>query len=109
MEVFAGYFFLAFVIGALTAWVADRHGRSFWVYLVVTTLFPFVAMFAVPYLLLFTPKVPPERRSTAPSSAPPAASDDRVGQLERLANLHDSGALTTNEYEAEKGRVLGDS
>jgi hypothetical protein len=34
-------------------------------------------------------------------------SDDRVAQLERLAKLKDSGALTEQEFEREKARVLG--
>ena len=33
--------------------------------------------------------------------------DDRIEQLERLAKLHDSGALTDAEFAAEKARVLG--
>ena len=47
--------------------------------------------------------VPPDS-----SAAPPAASgDDRIAQIERLAKLRDSGALTDQEFEAEKGRILG--
>jgi Short C-terminal domain len=43
---------------------------------------------------------------------PPAAAaepdpDDRIEQLERLAKLRESGALTDAEFEAEKRRVLG--
>ena len=33
--------------------------------------------------------------------------DDRVAQLERLARLRDSGALTEQEFEREKARILG--
>jgi hypothetical protein len=104
VDALAGYLFGALVVAALTAWIADRHGRAFWVYLVVTVLFPIVALFAIPYLLLFTRTVPPEERSTRAQQ--PAPIDDRVGQLERLANLRDSGALTPDEYEAEKARIL---
>lgn len=35
------------------------------------------------------------------------ASEDRVSQLERLAELHRSGALTDEEFAAEKRRLLG--
>lgn len=35
------------------------------------------------------------------------ATDDRVAQLERLAALHRSGALTDAEFAAEKRRLLG--
>jgi hypothetical protein len=33
--------------------------------------------------------------------------DDRVAQLERLATLRDSGALSDQEFEREKARILG--
>jgi Short C-terminal domain len=33
---------------------------------------------------------------------------DRISQLERLAKLHEQGALTDAEFEAEKARVLGE-
>jgi hypothetical protein len=40
-------------------------------------------------------------------AAPATAAGDRVAQLERLAALRDSGALTDAEFEAEKRRLLG--
>ena len=39
--------------------------------------------------------------------APPTAQDDRLAQLERLASLHRSGALTDEEFAREKSRLLG--
>jgi hypothetical protein len=33
--------------------------------------------------------------------------DDRVAQLERLAKLRDSGALSEDEFDREKARILG--
>ena len=33
--------------------------------------------------------------------------DPRVGEIERLAGLRDSGALTDDEFAAEKARILG--
>lgn len=36
------------------------------------------------------------------------AGDDRVAQLERLAKLKESGALTDTEFEREKERILGE-
>jgi hypothetical protein len=43
------------------------------------------------------------------SGAPAAGSgeDERVAQLERLAKLKESGALTEQEFEREKARILG--
>jgi Short C-terminal domain len=41
-------------------------------------------------------------------AAPPSdGGDDRVAQLERLAKLRDSGALSEEEFEREKARILG--
>ncbi len=42
-----------------------------------------------------------------PPTAAAAGDDDRIAQLERLAKLHDSGALSDQEFEAEKARLLG--
>ena len=36
------------------------------------------------------------------------ASDDHVAQLERLVKLRDSGALSEQEFEREKARILGE-
>jgi Short C-terminal domain len=33
--------------------------------------------------------------------------DDRIAELERLAKLKDSGALTEEEFDREKARILG--
>jgi hypothetical protein len=37
------------------------------------------------------------------------ASDDRLDRLAKLADLHDRGALTDEEFAAEKVRILADS
>ncbi len=41
--------------------------------------------------------------------AAPAAQPNRVEQLEKLAAMKQSGALTEKEFEAEKARILGGS
>ncbi|HXA33182.1 MAG TPA: SHOCT domain-containing protein [Acidimicrobiales bacterium] len=43
-----------------------------------------------------------------PAAAAPATSGatDRVAQLKELAALHDSGALTQEEFDKEKARIL---
>ncbi|MET0957248.1 MAG: SHOCT domain-containing protein, partial [Solirubrobacterales bacterium] len=49
-----------------------------------------------------------ERRvATAGAPAAAAGGDPRVGEIERLAGLRDSGALTEEEFAAEKARILG--
>ena len=41
-----------------------------------------------------------------PQTAAPVASMGRVETLERLAALRDSGAITNDEYQAEKAHVM---
>jgi membrane protease subunit (stomatin/prohibitin family) len=43
-----------------------------------------------------------------PAAAAPATSGatDRIAQLKALAELHDSGALTQEEFDKEKARIL---
>jgi membrane protease subunit (stomatin/prohibitin family) len=43
----------------------------------------------------------------APAPAPAAAAPDPVAQLTQLAALRDSGALTEEEFEAQKAKILG--
>jgi hypothetical protein len=43
----------------------------------------------------------------ATPAAPAGDDDDRVAQLERLAKLKESGALSEQEFEREKARILG--
>ena len=42
-------------------------------------------------------------------SPEPTEGATRVAELERLAALHERGALTDAEYDAQKGLVLGGS
>jgi hypothetical protein len=53
-----------------------------------------------------------EEQYDAPPPAPPAPAaaapaDDETSELERLASLHDSGALSDDEFAAAKAKVLG--
>jgi hypothetical protein len=43
----------------------------------------------------------------AATQGPPAAPTDAAGELERLAQLHASGALTDDEFAAAKAKALG--
>jgi hypothetical protein len=56
----------------------------------------------------------PAEAAPAPAPAPapvaaPAASDpsDRIAQLQQLAQLHESGVLTDEEFASEKAKILG--
>ncbi len=40
-------------------------------------------------------------------AAPPDVTSDQLGQLERLVRLRDAGALTEEEFAAQKARILG--
>jgi hypothetical protein len=52
-------------------------------------------------------------QAPAPAPAPvapapaPAATGDTTAELERLASLHQSGALTDDEFAAAKAKLLG--
>jgi hypothetical protein len=48
-----------------------------------------------------------EGRVATAGTPAPAAGDPRVAEIERLAGLRDSGALTEEEFAAEKARILG--
>jgi hypothetical protein len=51
--------------------------------------------------------------AAAPAAPPPAAAvsvsdaNTRIAQLQQLASLHDSGALTDEEFASEKAKILG--
>ncbi|HEX4216904.1 MAG TPA: SHOCT domain-containing protein [Acidimicrobiales bacterium] len=56
---------------------------------------------------------PPAQPSAAPPPPPPPAAaaatssaTDRITQLKELAGLRDSGALTQEEFDKEKARIL---
>jgi Short C-terminal domain len=50
------------------------------------------------------PPPPQPTYAPAPPAAPPPGS---IAELERLARLHESGALTDQEFAAAKARALG--
>ena len=63
------------------------------------------------------PSVAPPRPSTPepmllavspPAADPPPGPRDAIAQLRDLAELHDRGAVTDAEFEAEKAKLLGD-
>lgn len=107
-------FVVAFVLvlAYLVAATARRRGERFWVwFLAAIVLTPLVAFVL---LLLLTPR---PRASVAPTelqpegawgvtTGPDALATDHTAELERLADLRDRGALTDDEFEAQKARVL---
>jgi hypothetical protein len=52
-------------------------------------------------------EAPATAPAPAPAPAPVSAASDRIAQLQQLASLHDSGALTDEEFTAAKAQVLG--
>jgi hypothetical protein len=50
------------------------------------------------------PPAPPSPATGAASAT--GAATDRIALLQQLAQLHDSGALTDEEFAAEKAKVL---
>jgi hypothetical protein len=49
---------------------------------------------------------PAEAAPAAPAPEPAAAAPDPIEQLTQLAALKDSGALTEEEFEAQKAKIL---
>jgi membrane protease subunit (stomatin/prohibitin family) len=45
-------------------------------------------------------------QAQAGPAAPAPAADDTISRLQQLASLHDSGALTDEEFAAAKAQVL---
>jgi len=52
-----------------------------------------------------TPAPPPAAAPPPPAGATSGATD-RISQLKELAELHDSGAVTQEEFDKEKARIL---
>ena len=50
---------------------------------------------------------PPAAAAPAPAPAAPAGGNDPVAQLQQLAQLHQSGALSDEEFAQAKSRILG--
>ena len=53
------------------------------------------------------PPQPPPAYAAPPPAPAPAPATDTIAELEKLARLHDSGALSDEEFAATKARVLG--
>jgi len=54
------------------------------------------------------PPAAPPAAAPAPVPAPPQTkSDDRMAELQQLADLHDRGVLTDEEFAAAKAKALG--
>jgi hypothetical protein len=49
---------------------------------------------------------PPEPAPAPAPAAPTSGANDRIAQLQQLASLHESGALTDEEFAAAKAQVL---
>ncbi len=64
---------------------------------------------------LAIPGIPGDTGSLPWTSSPvagataPSANGDSLGQLKKLADLHDSGALTDAEFQLEKSKILAES
>jgi Short C-terminal domain len=52
------------------------------------------------------PAAPPPPAPAPAAAAPVSSATDRIAQLQQLASLHDSGALTDEEFTAAKAQVL---
>ena len=53
------------------------------------------------------PSQAPSQESAAPAPPHPAAQVDPYEELKKLAELHDQGILTDDEFAAAKAKILG--
>ena len=53
------------------------------------------------------PQPAPEPAAAPPAAAPAPPASDPVAQLQQLAQLHQSGALSDEEFAQAKARILG--
>jgi hypothetical protein len=90
---------LRLATGAATAGIAYRAGQR------RAEQEAYNEQAAPAYQATQAPPPPPEPAyAPAPAAAPPS---DSIAELERLARLHESGALTDQEFAAAKARALG--
>jgi hypothetical protein len=47
------------------------------------------------------------QQAPPPAPAPASGEDDTIAQLKQLAELHDQGVLTDEEFAAQKAKILG--
>jgi hypothetical protein len=85
----------------LVAINAQDKGHSFGLFLLLGLVASWVLALVV--LLLVQ-----DKRDTTASPAPASAHQD-LDRIGKLAELHKAGALTDDEYEAEKARTLNQS
>ena len=96
------------LLAAGAARVAESRGRNVFVYFIFCFFIPLAAIIAVPYLLIFTRRIPQEERVASAIPVRLAEQPDRVAQLERLGRLRETGVLSPDEFEREKARLLGE-
>jgi hypothetical protein len=48
-----------------------------------------------------------QQAAAAPAPAPAAPEQDNIAQLKELADLHNQGILTDEEFAAQKAKILG--
>src|SRR3954451_6775495 len=80
----------------LVARYAERKGHSFAGYLIFGLVIGWVISLIVALIV-------EDRTQRKP------AGGDRLGELQRLTELKDAGTLSSDEFEAEKARILSDS
>lgn len=108
---------IALVLAAafFVARLAVRRDQSFWLWFVAAVvLTPPIAFLA----LLFVSQRPDRAAAPSPgqpygawgvTTGPDSLATDHTAELERLADLRDRGALTDDEFERQKARVLRQS
>jgi hypothetical protein len=97
-----GLFFGLILWGPIAAVMAKNRGRNVWAWYFGGVVIGFIALI----ILGLQGKTDEKKAAEIREVAAAAASVGRVEDLRGLAELHDKGALTDDEYTHEKSRVL---
>lgn len=106
--------FFVLVLGAAyyVGRVAQRRGQSRWGWAIAAVLFTPPVVYLVLLVVTQRPDAAAAPTPAQPLGAwgvttgPDSLATDHTAELERLADLRDRGALTDEEFEAQKAHVL---
>ena len=101
--VLVGVYFIPAIVA-----IVGRHRRWLLITLIdVMFGWTVIGWFIALALLATRRRQEPPAPNRVPAAPYSPAGDSRVGQLQRLAALRDSGALTEEEFATEKAKLLG--
>jgi hypothetical protein len=95
------YIMIWIIVSFLTAMIGEKKAFGYWGTLLLCLLLSPVLGGIIAYLSKDKEVIDLEKKALTK-----AAGDDVVSQLEKLSQLKDKGAITSEEYDAFKARLL---